>query len=71
MSKYHEDLQIEEYIKFKQQQALKTISKDDLLKVFDLNLDKLEEVHLKKVKIGNILIDFQTLRDLIEFNKIV
>tara|TARA_R100000541_G_scaffold25562_2_gene35160 strand:- start:643 stop:858 length:216 start_codon:yes stop_codon:yes gene_type:complete len=71
MSKYSEDLQIEDYIKHKQQEALKTISKEDLLKVFDYNLDKLEEVHLKKVKIGNILIDFQMLRGLIESNKIV
>tara|TARA_R110002096_G_scaffold243856_1_gene436096 strand:+ start:75 stop:290 length:216 start_codon:yes stop_codon:yes gene_type:complete len=71
MSKYEEDLQIEEYIKHKQQQQQQTISKKDLLKVFDYNLDKLEEVHLKKVKIGNILIDFQLLRGLIESNKIV
>jgi len=70
MSKYSEDEQIEEYINHKQQQQ-ETISKKDLLKVFDNNLDKLEELHIKKnINMNNLLFNFQMLRDLIEFNKI-
>ena len=72
MSKYSEDEQIEEYIYHKQQQQQQeTISKKDLLKVFDNNLDKLEEIHIKKnINMNNLLFNFQMLRDLIEFNKI-
>jgi len=71
MSKYSEDEQIEEYINHKQQQQ-ETISKKDLLKVFDNNLDKLEELHIKKnINMNNLLFNFQMLRDLIEFNKII
>ncbi len=71
MSKYSEDEQIEQYIKHKQQkQKQQTISKKDLLKVFDDNLNILEEIHIKKYKMNNLLFNFQMLRDLIEFNKI-
>jgi len=70
MSKYSEDEQIEEYIKHKQQPTEETISKKDLLKVFDDNLNKLEEIHIKNHKMNNLLFNFQMLRDLIEFNKI-
>ena len=69
MSKYSEDEQIEEYINHKQQQQ-ETISKKDLLKVFDNNLDKLEELHIKNNNMNNLLFNFQMLRDLIEYNKI-
>tara|TARA_R110002096_G_scaffold400927_1_gene597676 strand:+ start:387 stop:611 length:225 start_codon:yes stop_codon:yes gene_type:complete len=74
MSKYSEDEQIEQYIKHKQQkqqQTEETISKKDLLKVFDDNLNKLEEIHIKNHKMNNLLFNFQMLRDLIEFNKII
>jgi len=71
MSKYSEDEQIEEYIKHKQQPTEETISKKDLLKVFDDNLNKLEEIHIKNHKMNNLLFNFQMLRDLIEFNKII
>ena len=71
MSKYFEDEQIEEYIKHKQQQKKDTISKKDLLKVFDNNLDKLEKETIYLKNLNNILINFQMLRDLIEFNKII
>ena len=47
-----------------------TINKKDLLKVFDDNLDKLEEIHIKNNKMSNLLFNFQMLRDLIEFNTI-
>ncbi len=67
MSKYSEEEQIDQYIKHKQQPIQETISKKDLLKVFDYNLDKLE----KETKNSNILMNFQILRDTIEFNKIV
>jgi len=71
MSKYSEDEQIEQYIKHKQQkQKQQTISKKDLLKVFDDNLNILEEIHIKNYKMNNLLFNFQMLRDLIEFNKI-
>jgi len=71
MSKYSEDEQIEQYIKHKQQPTEETISKKDLLKVFDDNLNKLEEIHIKNHKMNNLLFNFQMLRDLIEFNKII
>ena len=71
MSKYSEDEQIEQYIKHKQQPTEETISKKDLLKVFDDNLNKLEEIHIKNYKMNNLLFNFQMLRDLIEFNKII
>ncbi len=75
MSKYSEDEQIEEYInsmnQHKQQLTEETISKKDLLKVFDDNLNKLEEIHIKNHKMNNLLFNFQMLRDLIEFNKII
>jgi len=67
MSKYSEEEQIDQYIKHKQQPIQETISKKDLLKVFDYNLDKLE----KETKNSNILMNFQILRDTIEFNKII
>jgi hypothetical protein len=70
MSKYFEEEQIEQYInlhKHKQQSKKETISKKDLLKVFDDNLNKLE----KETKNNNLLFNFQMLRDLIEFNKII
>ena len=75
MSKYSEDEQIEQYIYSKnlhkqQKQKQQTISKKDLLKVFDDNLNILEEIHIKKYKMNNLLFNFQMLRDLIEFNKI-
>jgi hypothetical protein len=72
MSKYSEDEQIEEYIYLKNlhKQQQETISKKDLLKVFDNNLDKLEELHIKNNNMNNLLFNFQMLRDLIEFNKI-
>jgi hypothetical protein len=47
------------------------VDKKDVLKVFDDILDRLEEVHLKKVKIGNILIDLQMLREFIQLNNII
>ena len=65
-----DDEQIEEYINHKQQ-SRETISKKDLLKVFDNNLDILEELHIKNNNMTNLLFNFQMLRDLIEFNKIV
>lgn len=64
-----DDEQIEEYINHKQQ-SRETISKKDLLKVFDNNLDILEELHIKNNNMTNLLFNFQMLRDLIEFNKI-
>jgi len=64
MSKYSEEEQIDQYIKHKQQPQQEIISKKDLLKVFDYNLDKLE----KETKNSNILMNFQILRDTIEFN---
>jgi len=75
MSKYSEDEQIEQYIYSKnyhkqQKQKQQTISKKDLLKVFDDNLNILEEIHIKNYKMNNLLFNFQMLRDLIEFNKI-
>ena len=70
MSKYSEDEQIEQYInsinQHKQQPTEEIISKKDLLKVFDFNLDKLE----KETKNNNLLFNFQMLRDTIKFNKI-
>ena len=72
MSKYSEDEQIEQYIKHKQQQQKQqeTISKKDLLEVFDDNLNILEEIHIKNNNMNNLLFNFQMLRDLIKFNKI-
>tara|TARA_R110001592_G_scaffold232616_1_gene489982 strand:- start:5354 stop:5569 length:216 start_codon:yes stop_codon:yes gene_type:complete len=70
MSKYSEDEQIEQYINHKQQKQQETISKKDLLKVFDDNLNILEEIHIKNNNMNNLLFNFQMLRDLIEFNKI-
>jgi len=76
MSKYSEDEQIEQYIysknlhKQQQQKQQETISKKDLLKVFDDNLNILEEIHIKNNNMNNLLFNFQMLRDLIEFNKI-
>ncbi len=67
MSKYSEEEQIEQYIKHKQQPTEETVLKKDLLKVFDFNLDKLE----KETKNNNLLMNFQILRDTIEFNKII
>ena len=64
-----DDEQIEEYINHKQQPR-ETISKKDLLKVFDNNLDILEELHIKNNNMTNLLFNFQMLRDLIEFKKI-
>jgi len=66
MSKYSEDSMNKPMYQSKQQ----TISKKDLLKVFDDNLNILEEIHIKKYKMNNLLFNFQMLRDLIEFNKI-
>lgn len=75
MSKYSEDEQIENYIhamhQHKQQKQQQTISKKDLLKVFDDNLNILEEIHIKNYKMTNLLFNFQMLRDLIEFNIII
>jgi hypothetical protein len=75
MSKYSEDEQIEQYIQHKQQPTEETINKEDLLKVFDDNLDKLEEIHIKTLNnlsnYNNLLSNFQMLIDLIELNKIV
>ena len=75
MSKYSEDEQIEQYInsmnKPMYQSKQQTISKKDLLKVFDDNLNILEEIHIKNYKMNNLLFNFQMLRDLIEFNKII
>ena len=67
MSKYSEDEQIEQYIHAMHQYKQQTISKKDLLKVFDDNLNKLE----KETKNNNLLFNFQMLRDTIKFNKIV
>ena len=67
MSKYSEEEQIEQYINLHNEQSKEEIiSKKDLLKVFDFNLDKLE----KETKNNNLLFNFQMLRDTIKFNKI-
>ena len=69
MSKYKEDEQMEKYIKQEK------ITKKDLLKLFDQNLDLLEDQIKESSKIFNniqsILFNLQMIRDSIEFYEIV